>query len=202
MKPNGFTQSRRSAEHGFTLVELMVSLLIFGMLSAAGVALLSFSVRSQEAAEARLGELGDLRRASALVAADLAQAAPRVHRDGAGAALPAFVGGGESLSLVRRGWENLDDENRSSLQKVEYRVDGGRLERIAWPRVDGSTPLPPAVLIEGVTRLSLRYRDRRGDWRARWDPGQPAELPVAVEMVLELGGSPPIRQLFAAAPGR
>jgi general secretion pathway protein J len=180
----------------------MVSLLIFGMLSAAGVALLSFSVRSQDAAEARLGELGDLRKASALVAADLAQAAPRVHRDGAGAAIPSFVGGNSALSLVRRGWENLDDEKRSSLQKVEYRVVDGRLERIAYPRVDGSAPLPPAVLIEGVTRLSLRYRDRRGDWRASWRPGQPTDLPVAVEMVLELGGSPPVRQLFAAAPGR
>ena len=40
----------RDQESGFTLVELMVALVIFAMLSAAGVALLSFSVRAQAAA--------------------------------------------------------------------------------------------------------------------------------------------------------
>jgi general secretion pathway protein J len=57
-------QAGRIKEAGFTLVELMVSLMIFGMLSAAGVALLSFSVRAQEAAESRLGDLAQLRRAT------------------------------------------------------------------------------------------------------------------------------------------
>ena len=77
---------------GFTLVELLVSLFIFGMLSAAGVVLLSFSVRAQEAADARLGDLADFRRAGALLAGDLAQAAPRLARDGAGRARPALEG--------------------------------------------------------------------------------------------------------------
>ena len=40
--------------NGFTLVEMLVSLLIFAMLAAAGVTLLSFSVRAQDVAETRL----------------------------------------------------------------------------------------------------------------------------------------------------
>lgn len=51
---HGFTPVRRFAEHGFTLVEVMISLLIFGLLAAAGVALLSFSVRAQGLTGARL----------------------------------------------------------------------------------------------------------------------------------------------------
>jgi general secretion pathway protein J len=184
--------------NGFTLVELLVALLIFGMLSAAGVALLSFSVRAQEAADTRLGQLGDLRRASALFAADVAQAAPRLHRDGAGASRPAFIGGETALSLVRRGWENVGEERRSSLQKVEYRLAGGRLERIAYPLVDGSAPLAAAAALDGVRQFRLRFRDRRGEWRTRWDPAEATQLPVAVEMLVEAEGFAPIRQTFVA----
>ena len=173
------------------------------MLSAAGVALLSFSVRAQEVAGERLGDLAELRRASALLAGDLGQAAPRLHRDERGAVLPAFRGsdGGRDgllLSFVRRGWENVADAPRSSLQKLDYRLEKGRLERVAYPRVDGSAAGAPAVMIEGVRRLRVRYRDREGEWRDRWDPANAAELPLAVELVLDAEGSGTTRQLFIA----
>ena len=51
---HGFTPAKRSAEHGFTLVEVMIALMIFGMLAAAGVAILTFSVRAQTATGKRL----------------------------------------------------------------------------------------------------------------------------------------------------
>ena len=187
--------------NGFTLVELLVSLFIFGMLSAAGVALLSFSVKAQEAADARLGDLADFRRAGALLAGDLAQAAPRLARDGAGRAGPAFHGGsgeqgGVALAFVRRGWENLDDTPRASLQRVEYSIADGRLERRVYPRLDGARPLPATTVVDGVRRVRLRYRDREGAWRERWDPTKTTELPRAVELVMDSEGSGTTRQLF------
>jgi general secretion pathway protein J len=192
-------------EAGFTLVELLVSLFIFGMLSAAGVALLSFSVRAQEAADARLDDLAGFRRAGALLASDLAQAAPRLARDRSGAPRPAFEGGsgeagGVALAFVRRGWENLDEAPRASLQRVEYRLVEGRLERRVYPRLDGAEPMPPTEVVGGVRRLRFRYRDREGAWRERWDPTDAAELPRAVELVMDAEGSGTTRQLFQTGP--
>lgn len=186
---------------GFTLVELLVALMIFGMLSAAGVALLSFSVRAQEMAGTRLADLAEIRRAGALLTSDLAQAAPRVSRDEAGVTRAAFGGGtGQAgmpaLLLVRRGWDNLDGAPRSSLQKVEYRLVEDRLERRAYVHVDGAAALDPVVLVDGVRQLRLRYRDAEGQWRERWDPTQLAELPRAVEMVIDADGGGAVRQLF------
>ena len=187
--------------NGFTLVELMVSLFIFGLLAAAGVGLLSFSVRAQEAAEARLGDLADLRRAGTLLAGDLAQAAPRMARDGTGTARAAFYGvggeqGGVALAFVRRGWENLDDSPRASLQRVEYSLVDGRLQRRVYPRLDGAAPLAATNLVDKVRRIRLRYRDREGAWRERWDPTKATELPKAVELVMDAEGSGTTRQLF------
>jgi general secretion pathway protein J len=192
---------RRAGDSGFTLVELLVALLIFGMLSAAGVALLSFSVRAQDAADARLGALAEIRRAGALLTSDLAQAAPRIARDEAGASHAAFAGGtgqGEAvlLSLVRRGWENLDGAARPSLQKVEYRLDGDRLQRRAYRFVDGAAASEPVTIVGGVRRLRLRYRDRDGQWRERWDATRLTDMPLAVELVAEVEGHGSVRQLF------
>ena len=60
--------------NGFTLVEVMVALMIFGMIAAAGVAILSFSVRAQATSAARLDDTAALHRTVAALSADLAQA--------------------------------------------------------------------------------------------------------------------------------
>jgi general secretion pathway protein J len=189
--------------NGFTLVELLVALLIFGMLSAAGVGLLSFSVRAQEASETSFRQVSALRSAGALIAADVAQAAPRLWRDEEGRTHPAFSGGngagGEAmLTLVRRGWENHDGATRASLQRVEYRLEQGLLMRQAWRHVDGGAPMPALPLLEGVQRVALRYRDAAGVWRERWDPELATALPSAVEVQADLAGYGTVRQLFLA----
>ena len=191
---------------GFTLVELMVALLIFGMIAAAGVSLLSFSVTAQAAASERLSEMAVLRRVSSLLAADLAQATPRITRDERGDVRPAFIGNdgasGEVLfGLVRGGWDNFDGAPRASLQKVEYRLADGRLERRSYPMLDGSEPGPPAVLIDDIDSLVLRYRDKDG-WRDRWDSAKPDAMPRAVELIIRRAGEPELRQLFLVGAGQ
>lgn len=185
--------------NGFTLVEMMVALLIFGLLAAAGVGLLSMSVKMQDASGKRLSEVAALRHASALLNGDLAGAVARPTRDAAGTIHTAFAGGAgqsEGLQLVRRGWDNLDGSARSSLQKVEYRVVEGRLERRAYRYLDGAEPAAPIIVLQGVEQFQLRYRDERGGWRDRWDPSQPTDMPRAVEIVLGTKRDGVVRELF------
>jgi general secretion pathway protein J len=190
---------------GFTLVEMLIALTIFGMLTAGGVALLSFSVTSQEMTERQLATLGSIRRAGALLTADLAQAAPRPWRDEQGRQQPAFWGapGQESrvLVLVRAGWDNPEQLPRSSLQRVEYRLQGGRLLRIGYTNVDGGGAAAVTTLIEDVQQLNLRFRDRDGAWRADWQPPDPSVLPVAIELTVSSERFGPVRQLFLVGGG-
>jgi len=189
----------RSGERGFTLVEMLIALTIFGMLTAAGVALLTVTARTQETSDRLLAELGEIRSLQALLTADLAQAAPRIRRDSDGRALPAFAGSsgqqGALISLVRRGWEG-GDPGSSRLQRVDYRLRDGRLERLAFDRVDGSDRFVAAALLDGVRQLRLRYRDREGGWHSAWTPTDGTELPAAVELVTESEAHGLVRQLF------
>ncbi len=193
------------SESGFTLVEVMVSLLIFAMLAAAGVAILSFSVRAQSLTGGRLDDDAALARTLSIMAADLAQAQQRPNRDEAGTGHPAFVGEASSaatpmLRLVRSGWLNLDDAPRSTLQKVEYRVADGVLQRIAFSRPDGASALPPTALLPHVSAVTARYR-LNGAWSDRWDGTQGAPMPQAVDLLIRRDDGTTLRQMFLVATG-
>ncbi len=194
MKPNGFT-----------LVEMLIALAIFGMLTAAGVTLLTLTVRTQETSARLLDELGAVRRTGALLTADLGQATARIRRARDGRPVQAFIGAGGDqallIALVRRG---DDDEaaRQGALQRVEYRLNEGRLERLAFNHVDGEAESVTVPLLDGVRRLRLRYRDEEGGWRESWDPTDPTRLPSAVELVSDSEDHGALRQLFLVGGGR
>lgn len=186
-------------ELGFTLIEMMIALMIFGMITAAGVALLTMTVRTQATSDRLLEALAAERRTNALLIADLGQAAPRPWRDADGRPQQAFVGGAGDqmllLAVVRRGWDDSESA-RLSVQRVEYRLREGRLERWSYAAVDGGAPAVTATLLDNVRQIRLRYRDRRGDWHRVWDPTNPVQLPAAVEMVSDSAGQGLVRALF------
>jgi general secretion pathway protein J len=189
--------------NGFTLLEMMIALSIFGMLTAAGVALLSVTARTQQTSERLLAETGEVRRVGALLTADLAQAAPRVWRDGEGRRRRAFEGAGSDaaalMMFVRRGW---DTGEGAALQRVGYRLRDGRLERIGYGHVDGGGEAATVPLLDGVRRMRLRYRDEDGAWGERWDPTDNADLPHAVELITDSESHGLIRQVFLVGAAR
>ena len=187
-------------ERGFTLVEMLVALLIFGMIAAAGVGLLRFSVDAQAATKTRLEAMASERRVEALIASDAAQAVPRITRNETGDPVQAFDGGPGGFTLVRAGVDPLGDTTRPSLQKVAYALENGRLIRRTWPMLDGAEPNPPATLIDGVAAVTLRYRSKTG-WRDVWDPIRPDLMPSAIEMIVRPVRGPEMRYLFLVGAG-
>lgn len=193
-------------EGGFTLIELLVALMIFAMLAAAGVLLLGNSVSAQAQVKARLDDVAAVQRAAGALAADLGQAVPRISRTEAGTLAPAFWShregeGAPVLQFVRGGWDNLGDLPRPALQKVEYWVRQGRLERRTYAQIDGAVGDEPAALLEDIEDVSLRFRDAQGEWRAEWTPTQPTLMPRAVEMIMTRTGEPPVTLRFLVGPG-
>lgn len=189
-----------TGEQGFTLVEVMVALLIFAMLAAAAVAILSLSVRAQGVTGQKLDAMAAVSRTTAILSADLAQAVDRPTRDEGGVLTPAMVAGPDAMRLVRGGWSNLDNAARPSVQKVAYRLNGNVLERVAWPLLDGAAPMEPAALMEHVRELHLRYRFN-GAWLDQWQ-GQPGvALPQAAEVTIVRDDGMIYRQLFLVGTG-
>ena len=203
----GFTCSGRSAQQGFTLIELLVALSIFAMLAAAGVLLLGNAVSAQGAVKRHLDGQGDMTRVVALIDQDMAQALPRISRTESGLLAPAFFSRPPSdeapfLHFVRGGWSNPDDVPRASVQKVEYWLRGGRLERRGYPMVDGAAGDEPALLLDDVRALSVAFREPGGEWIDLWQRDRPLAMPVAMRMVVTRAGQPPLTLLFRIGGGR
>ena len=82
-----------NSEAGFTLIELMVALAIFALISVAGVMLLRSGSDTQIAVKKRLEEMSLSHRLSNGLEGDLAQAMVRPVRDQSGQPIPAFTQG-------------------------------------------------------------------------------------------------------------
>lgn len=190
---------------GFTLVEMMVALFVFSLLSVAGVVMLRSAVNSDEVTAQNLSEMAEVQRFVSLMEADLSQAAARTYRDDTGQTQAAFTsefGSDDAafLKFIRGGQSNLNGEARSNLERVEYRLNEGRLERLRYQATDGGKISEPAILLTEVTDLQIRFRNKRGQWAGSWEVGRLADLPRAVELVFQLGGRSH-RHLFLVGAG-
>ena len=193
----------RRRARGFTLVEMLVAVLVFGVLSAAGVVVLSGAADGRAAVAGRMERLAEFQRARAMLHADLSQVALRrvrqvdgtAARDAFHGATASEIGEGSVLfGFVRRGWSNPDGHPRPSLLYVEYRLVDGTLERSTRPMLDGTAPGEPVALLRGIRGADVRYRSR-GQWSDGW-PGGATALPEALVLDFELDGYGRVEQWF------
>lgn len=180
-------------QSGFTLVEMMVALFIFSLLSVAGVALLRGAVNSNEVTDAKLSDMAQMQRLVSLMEADLSQALARPYRDDQGDKVAAFISetgssGRGFLSFTRGGQSNINNKPRSNMQRVSYQLNDGRLERLQYETTDGGAISEPAELLADISDLELRFRDKRGQWVSNWQTERLNDLPRAVELRFDQNG--------------
>ena len=184
---------------GFTLVELLVALAIFAILSVLAYGGYNNSVKQNEIARTSMQRLEALQTTMRLLTQDIEQLSPRPVRDVLGdARLPALLADRRDqniFSLTRAGWTNPAGLPRPTLQRVSYLLDeDGKLIRQHYNVLDATLANEPVKreLIDRVKSVRLRYMDGQKQWQDQWPPlnSPPAALargrPVAVELKIEL----------------
>ncbi len=182
---------------GFTLLELLVALAVFAIMSIAAYSGLRNVLFTRAAVETQSQRLAAVQLAIFRMEQDIEQAIARPIRDEYGEPQAAMIGSelaSDRLILTRAGWDNPLGQVRASLQRVAYRLQEGRLWRLHWNVLDrgGLNEARETLLLEQVQTLKVRFLGD-ADWRDDWppltpdSPGKERELlPRAIEIRLTL----------------
>jgi general secretion pathway protein J len=176
---------------GFSLLEVLVAVAIFAVLSALAYGALDAVVRARAQAQESAQALAALQAAVGALERDLREAVARPVRGASGERLPALAGSATAVELSHAAFASLASEASARLGRSAWALSGTQLRRVRWPVLDRAPRSEPVVrdLLDGVGSLRLRYLDADGDWRDSWPPrdgpeSQPERLPRAVEFSL------------------
>ncbi|MDX1404042.1 MAG: type II secretion system minor pseudopilin GspJ [Woeseiaceae bacterium] len=197
-------------QRAFTLIEVLVSMAVFAVLSALAYGALSETLDSVEFLNSRMDRLQAVQRTVRLLSEDLQQLSPRPIRDelgeGFGPALDTDFQSGYALELTHGGWSNPVVLPRSTQQRSAYRIEDDELIRYHWNVLDRTLANEPlsVTLLDGVESIQFRFMLANGEWLEQWPPQTGAlgarQRPRAVEFLLTLEGEGEIRRLLEVAP--
>lgn len=199
----------RTRQAGFTLLEILVATAVFAVMGAMAYGGLQSVIDQQEIARDNADRLRSVQFAVRQLTLDLQQVQPRPVRDELGDGYRSAVLADErnvyDMEFTRGGWSNPLAQPRAAVQRVAYRVEDGRLVRLHWFVPDHTLAEEPVEreLLDGVTEIRFRFLGAGSEWTEQWPAtvggADPAILPRAIEVVLELEDWGEIRRLVEVA---
>jgi general secretion pathway protein J len=193
-------------QKGFTLLEVLVAISIFSVVSLASFTIFDTVLRGDENSKMRSERQNELQRAFLLMERDFLQIAKRSMRINDEAPSKSFLqtsddsflADEQAIAFVRNGWTNPGLLlPRSDMQNVAYRLVDEKLERLHLNFVDAVVGQEPRVrpLISKVSSLAFEYYDGT-KWQKKWS-GNTLPLAIAIEIETEDYGL--IRRQFLVA---
>jgi len=192
---------------GFTLLELLVAIAIFALVSAIAYGSLNRLLQDRQHLDAEHEFWRSLSLTFTRMEDDFSQARERKVRDAIGFSQPAFRGqptdtratGLPSVEFTRGGVLTFTSGARSDLQRIGYRLVDGTLKRLVWPVLDQGPQTTPQEypLLAHVEEFRVRFFAPAGVWLDQWPAEGIADvLPRGVEIKLTLTGRGEFTRLF------
>ncbi|MCC6767377.1 MAG: prepilin-type N-terminal cleavage/methylation domain-containing protein [Deltaproteobacteria bacterium] len=205
----------RGRQSGFTLLELVLALVIFGMISAIVYSAFYFGHRAVTSGERSADENQRMRLAEEMLGRQVRSAVYYFAHYDDEENVPFFLGAADGLMFVTSAPQS---RGGTGLAAVTYRLVEGKLvveERVNFTPKDlydapSDGSVQRAVLLEGFTSFRFEYmaaEERDLGWVDKWDARDEDDLPGLVRVTVDglpyFGGAPWIREipLFTRAAG-
>ena len=189
------TNRRACKAQGFTLLEVLIALSLFAVLSAMAFGGLNQLLGQHQQLQKRQHRFVDLQSTIQVLERDFSQIEPRSIRDAFGDAQAALKGSSTpefTYQLTTKTWFNPHHDQGVLLQRIGYQLQGQTLWRSYHAQLDagiGSTPVR-YPLFDQATGFKVRFLANQQPWIDYWPPinpqGQPTlnQLPRAIEIQL------------------
>ncbi len=192
-RPGGSRRTHR--EHGFTLLEVLMALVLLALLLSLAWASMRAAVQASRSGEALIARTEQARTVQTFLRRQLAQAMPLAYeRMEDSGTERRFEGSADSVRFVAP-MPGYLSRGGAHLQTLTL-VGSGRGQRLEFnhAQLNGLDPLDPAfapdpvVLLDGIAsgRFEFRQLDETGelaDWSSDWDATE--RLPLMVRLRLE-----------------
>lgn len=176
---------------GFTLIEVLIAVAVFGLMAAMAYSGLNSSLNISREAGLRSERLHRLQLALAIIQRDLIQISVHQSRDEFGDVQPAVLTDNKSehlLEFSRSGWRNPAGQLRGTQQRVGYILEEKKLYREYWAHFHRGPNEKPvrALLLEGVAEIRFEFLDPAMQWQQQWPPVNtpPTVMPIAVRVTV------------------
>lgn len=190
-----FNLAKQKTQSGFTLIEIIVAIIIFSLLSVMGyegmVAAIDYHNRSKIAYEWQ----NQLHKTNAIIMQDLLHLRPRPVRDRLGGQERAYhtTDPDYEVQFTRGGLPSVQGSTFGGMQRVAYSVsDDNELLRWTWPTLDAFVSEEPnsQVLMGEVESLEFFQLNSRNEFEEDWPPLNETtpiySLPRLIRFELEL----------------
>ena len=194
-------------QKGFTLLEVIVAVGVFAVLTALAYGGLNQVLNQSRATTEVSEELQSLQYAFSFMQQDFGQIVFREIRDEYGNRQPAMETPVDESSLIRftrNGWANPAEQPRSAFQRVAYQIEDAQLQRLFWFELDRAPTSEPIsmIMLDNVEEIQFRFLDEADEWQEEWPPtqnlsGQPITLPVAIEASITTSRWGTLKRLFS-----
>lgn len=203
---NGTSQPITKLSQGFTLLEVLIAIAIFSVISMASFSIFETVLNSDTVTKERTERINELQRGFLIIERDVLQIARRsvrlygeapqsgfLHTD-----IESYSGSEQAIAFVRHGWTNPGLLlPRSDMQSVAYQLNENTVERIHFNFVDAVLGEEPKVrpLISKVESLSFEFYDGKKWQKTR----QENTLPQAIAIEIDTTDYGIIRRQFIVA---
>lgn len=149
---------------GFTLVEILIAMAIFAIISVLTTLGLKTTINQYQATKTSQTQLINSQRLMLKISQDIMQIVYGQKISNKGATIPniEFDKNNSGLSFLTGGWQNFTRQNRSNLQWVHYHLVGEELVRSHWLTLHEkeAQQAQNRTWLKGVQSFSLIFKDK------------------------------------------
>ena len=172
---------------GFTLIEVLISLVILSIIAIVSTNFLQSSIDLRNQSKSKVDDIKVFNLGVSTIRRDLMSTVNLPMRDNFGNQLPNFMGSNTDKKITFLGFINRIDSSRSSISRIEYLFDDTKFIRRVYFTADpyDYDDHIDSVIFKNIEDIEISFlSDNR--WFTEWPAGQTAAYKIPKLVKIEI----------------